>query len=76
MNEIALRSVSERGSGVGCCRQNKPSTYTGSERNFLTKYFHSASGNRVYRYATVRKKSGELRDWQPVAGAGGQFPRV
>ena len=76
MYKIALRSVAGRGSGVCWCRQNEASTYTGSERDFLTKYFHSASGNRVYRYATVRKKSGELRDWQPVAGAGGQFPRV
>jgi hypothetical protein len=47
MYEIAFRSVSERGSGVCCCGQNKASTYTGSERDFLTKYFHSASGNRV-----------------------------
>jgi len=55
MYEVALRSVAERGSGVFCCRENKASTYTGSEQDFLTKYFLSASGNRVYHYATVRK---------------------
>ena len=75
MYEVALRSVAERRSGVCCCGQNKASTYTGSEQDFLTKYFHSASGNRVYRYATARKNHVKLRESQPVAGAGGQFPR-
>ena len=73
MYEVALRSVAERRSGVCCCGQNKASTYTGSERDFLTKYFHSASGNRVYRYATVRNNHVKLPEWQSVAGAGGQF---
>jgi hypothetical protein len=75
MYKIALRSVAGRGSGGCWCRQNEASTYTGSERDFLTKYFHSASGNRVYRYATVCKNQVKLRKWQPVAGADGQFLR-
>jgi len=73
MYKIALRSVAGRGSGVCWCRQNEASTYTGSERDFLTKYFHSASGNRVDRYATVRNNHVKLPEWQSVAGAGGQF---